>query len=316
MSLPADGDYNKVPYETNVQVMFYENQENEDYPLHWHTATEIIMPIKYGYDVILLKKPYILRENDILIIPTCELHSITVPPSAKNGKRIILMFEPTLLYSLSGLSGILPVLHNLNLLTPENRPEIYKTARSILLDVYDEYLRADALRNPAIYAKIIDLYVAMARYHSSNNLLTPHNPNTEKYQDLSGTSEQSANDVRFNMRQQYIARLNAVFVYIDEHISEKLMLKDVAGIAHFSPSHFERIFKEYTNYSFYQYLKRIRIKKAETLLLTPELSITAVALDVGFESITAFNKAFKKIKHCTPSAYKKLYCWKIINNNI
>jgi AraC-like DNA-binding protein len=316
MALPADGDYNKVPYETNVQVMFYENQENEDYPLHWHTATEIIMPIKHGYDVVLLKKLYTLRENDILIIPTCELHSITVPPSAKNGKRIILMFEPTLLYSLSGLSGILPVLHSLNLLTPEDTPEIYETTYSILLDVYDEYQRADALRNPAIYARIIDLYVAIARYHNNKNLRPLHNLNSENYQDLSDTPKQYANDAKLNIRQQYIARLNAVFVYIDKHISEKLTLKDVAEIAHFSPSHFERIFKEYTNYSFYQYLKRIRIKKAETLLLTPELSITAVALDVGFESITAFNKTFKEIMHCTPSAYKKLYRRQATNNNI
>jgi transcriptional regulator GlxA family with amidase domain len=88
------------------------------------------------------------------------------------------------------------------------------------------------------------------------------------------------------------------------------MLKDVAEIAHFSKYHFDRIFKEYTNHSFYQYLKRLRIKKAETLLLTPELPVTEVAMSVGFESITAFNKAFKEIKRCTPSEYKKLYCRK------
>jgi hypothetical protein len=176
MSLPEDGDYNKVPYENNVQVMFYENRENENYPLHWHTATEIIMPIKCCYDVVVLKKLYTLHENDILIIPSCELHSITVPPSAKRGKRIILMFEPTLLYSLSGLSGALSVLYNLNLLTPEDTPEIYETARSILLAIYDEYLRADAFRNPAIYAKIIEFYVVMARYYCNKNVPPPPPP--------------------------------------------------------------------------------------------------------------------------------------------
>jgi hypothetical protein len=176
MALPVDGDYNKVPYETSVQVMFYENKENENYPLHWHTATEIIMPIKYGYNVVLLERPYTLRENDILIIPSCELHSITVQPSAGNGKRIILMFEPTLLYSLPDLSGAISVLYNLNLLTPEDTPEIYETAHSILLAIYDEYLRADALRNSAIYAKIIDLYVAMARYYNNKKLPPPPPP--------------------------------------------------------------------------------------------------------------------------------------------
>jgi transcriptional regulator GlxA family with amidase domain len=133
---------------------------------------------------------------------------------------------------------------------------------------------------------------------------------------LAAVPEQLAGTVRSTRRQQYIARLNTVFEYIDKHMSEKVMLKEVAEIAHFSQTHFERVFKEYTNYSFYQYLKYIRIKKAETLLLTPELPITEVALDVGFESITAFNKAFKEIKHCTPSEYKKLHCWEVMDNNV
>jgi AraC-like DNA-binding protein len=287
MSLPADGDYNKVPYENNVQVMFYENKENENYPLHWHTATEIIMPLECGYDVLLLNKQYKLRENDILIIPSCELHSITVPPSAEKGKRIILMFEPTLLYSLSGLSGTMLLLYNINLLIPEDTPEIYGTVRSFLLAIHEEFLKADALRNPAIYAKIIELYIAMARYYARKNL--------------------NFQDVKPSRQQEYVARLNAVFEYIDQHATEELTLDGVAKVANFSPYHFERIFKKYTNTSFYQYLKHMRIKKAESLLLTPELPITKVALDSGFGSITAFNRTFREIKHCTPSEYKKLY---------
>jgi AraC-like DNA-binding protein len=286
MALPADGDYNKVPYKTNVQVMFYENTQNEDYPLHWHTAAEIIMPLKYDYNVSLLKKLYTLHENDILIVPSCELHSITVPPGSEKGKRIILMFEPTLLYSLSGLSGAISLLHNMNLLTFEDTPEIHGIAQSILLATYNEFLRGDDLRNPAIYAKIIELYITMIRYYRGNKTLSLN--------------------IKPHRRQQYITRLNAVFEYIDTHISEELTLEDAAEVAHFSKYHFEHIFKAYINSSFYQYLKRMRIKKAETLLLNPELAITEVAQEAGFESLTTFNRVFKEIKNCTPSEYKKL----------
>jgi AraC-like DNA-binding protein len=87
-------------------------------------------------------------------------------------------------------------------------------------------------------------------------------------------------------------------------------LEAVAGIANFSKFHFDRIFKEYANISFCQYLKHIRIRKAETLLLNPELAITDIALEAGFESIATFNRTFKEIKKCTPSEYKKLYSWK------
>jgi AraC-like DNA-binding protein len=55
----------------------------------------------------------------------------------------------------------------------------------------------------------------------------------------------------------------------------------------------------------------MRVKKAENLLLNPELPITQAALDAGFESIATFNRAFKKIHRCTPSEYKKLYYRKL-----
>jgi AraC-like DNA-binding protein len=287
MALSDGCDYNKIPYKTNVPIIFYENTQDEDYPLHWHAAVEIIMPVKYSYNVFLLKKLHMLRENDILIIPSCELHSITVPSSARNGKRIILMFAPILLYSLSGLSGTISLLHNMNLLSPENTPEIYETAHSILLASYKEFLKDDDLINSAIYAKLIDLYTSMARYYRSNKTLSL--------------------DARSHKQQQYITMLNVVFHYIDKHASEELTLESIAEIAHFSKYHFEHIFKAYTNSSFYQYLKRVRIKKAETLLLNPELTITNVAQEAGFESITTFNRVFKEIKSCTPSEYRKLY---------
>ncbi|MDR0635923.1 MAG: hypothetical protein LBF87_02470 [Treponema sp.] len=43
---PPDGDYNRPPYESNIQVLVYENVQNEDYSMHWHTATEIVMPLE------------------------------------------------------------------------------------------------------------------------------------------------------------------------------------------------------------------------------------------------------------------------------
>jgi AraC-like DNA-binding protein len=49
-------------------------------------------------------------------------------------------------------------------------------------------------------------------------------------------------------------------------------------------------------------------------LLTPELPVAEAALNAGFESISAFNKAFKEIKHCTPSEYKKLHCRQVMYN--
>jgi AraC-like DNA-binding protein len=277
-------DYSKIPYETSIPVQVYENTENENYPLHWHSAIEIIMPLKCEYHVRLLKESYRLRERDILIIPSCEPHCITVPSAAEKGKRIILLFEPALLYSLPGLAESMSVMYSPNLLNGENTPEIHEIMRSILLDIHGEFLRADALKEPAIYARIIDLCVTLIRYYGSGN--TP--------------------EAVPRGRQKYIVKLNAVFEYIDKHVSEELTLENVAGVAHFSKYHFERIFKKYTNSSFHQYLKYLRVKKAAVLLLNPKLAITEAAQEAGFESIATFNRAFKEIENCPPSEYKRM----------
>ncbi|MDR1972136.1 MAG: AraC family transcriptional regulator [Treponema sp.] len=282
------GDYTHIPYETNIKVVLYDNKENENYPLHWHSAIEIIMPIRNNYEVYFLKGSYTLRENDILIVPPCKLHSLAVPPGAEQGERIILMFEPTLFCSLEGFSGTILALHELNMITPEGQPDFYKTAHSLIQATYEEFLQQDAFRNLAIYAKIIELYIAISR------------SNTNKRNFPEDSSTQDTN-------QEYTARLNTVFEYIENHLSEKLSLEAIAEIANLSKFHFARIFKKYTNQSFYHYLNQRRIKRTETLLLNPSLSINEVVQKAGFESTSTFYRVFKEVETCTPAEFKKMH---------
>ena len=285
MAIPQD--YKYIPYKTSVPVILYENKENENYPLHWHTATEIIMPLEGEYEITLRDKDYRLRENDIFIVPARALHKITVPPLAENGRRIIIQFEAAQFLSLPGLSGIFPSLNHINLITPESTPEIFEHIRALLLDSLKEHSTRDSLRSIAIYAKMMELYVILARYYNSKKIFrhdnTPHS------------------------RQEYITRLCTVLEYIDQHIDDNLTLDLASRIANFSKFHFERMFKSYTNQSFHRYIKQRRIDKAETLLVNPELTITQAAAGAGFSSLTTFNRVFKEIKNCTPSEFKKLH---------
>lgn len=284
MPLPADGDFNRTPYTSNVYIKLYENAEDLNYPVHWHSAIEIIMPVEGSYEIQLRDKTYLLNKNDILFIPPMDTHGITVPADSKNGLRIILMVEPTILFSLPGISESIIKHYNTNLITYKEFPDIHGKAQQLLMDCYHEYLKNDEYQTTAMYAKIIDFFVLLSRNYnrgltSSDNLL--------------------------NTRQDYIARLNTVFGYIHNHLAEDLSLDKVADIAHYSKFHFERIFKEYTNMSFCHYLKIKRVLYAEILLLNPKMNITDVALASGFGSISAFNRAFKEIKHCSPSKFRQ-----------
>ena len=83
----------------------------------------------------------------------------------------------------------------------------------------------------------------------------------------------------------------------------------MAQMAGFSKFHFARLFKQYTNESFYRYLNQRRITHAKTLLLNPELTVLDVAIQSGFSSPSSFLRMFRQLNDCTPTEFRKMYKW-------
>jgi AraC-like DNA-binding protein len=65
------------------------------------------------------------------------------------------------------------------------------------------------------------------------------------------------------------------------------------------------MFKKATGLNFTEYLSRVRIEKAKNLLLNPNLRISEIAFEVGFQSLTHFNRVFKKIVGQSPTDYRR-----------
>jgi AraC-like DNA-binding protein len=65
------------------------------------------------------------------------------------------------------------------------------------------------------------------------------------------------------------------------------------------------MFKKATGLTFTDYLSRVRVEKAKALLLNPHLRISEIAYDVGFQSLTHFNRMFRKIVGESPTAYRE-----------
>ena len=94
--------------------------------------------------------------------------------------------------------------------------------------------------------------------------------------------------------------------YIDVHFAEDLLLDEIASMSGFSKYHFERLFKEFTNMSFYKYVNRKRISHAEQLLGDNSLSITDVAIQSGFSNQSSFIRMFKIMNGCTPTDFRRM----------
>jgi AraC-like DNA-binding protein/ligand-binding sensor protein len=92
--------------------------------------------------------------------------------------------------------------------------------------------------------------------------------------------------------------------FILEHQAEDLSLGQVARAVNSSTFYFCKMFKRATGINFTDYLSRIRIEKSKNLLLNPNLRISEIAFEVGFQSLTHFNRVFKKILGQSPTQYR------------
>jgi AraC-like DNA-binding protein len=92
--------------------------------------------------------------------------------------------------------------------------------------------------------------------------------------------------------------------FIREHHAEDLSLPQVAQFAHTSPFYFCKLFKRATGLTFINFLSRIRIERSKNLLINPQLRVSEIAYEVGFQSLTSFNRVFQKLLGQSPTEYR------------
>ncbi|MCX4028663.1 AraC family transcriptional regulator [Endozoicomonas sp. SM1973] len=104
------------------------------------------------------------------------------------------------------------------------------------------------------------------------------------------------------MNRKYKTRIDQALQYIEENLSKRILLTDVAKVSHFSPYHFHRIFTGIVGETINDYIARRRLERAiNTLIFKPDLSMTQVALGNGFSSSANFSKAVKLYFGFSPS---------------
>jgi AraC-like DNA-binding protein/ligand-binding sensor protein len=92
--------------------------------------------------------------------------------------------------------------------------------------------------------------------------------------------------------------------YIEKHKNEELSLADVAKVAGASIFHFCKVFHKATGLKFTDYVARVRLEDARNRLLNPNLRVSEIAYDVGFQSLTQFNRTFKRVFGQSPSEFR------------
>lgn len=92
--------------------------------------------------------------------------------------------------------------------------------------------------------------------------------------------------------------------FIVLHAGEEIMLRRAAAVAGFSPCYFCKLFHRVSGMGFSEYLARLRVEAAKAMLLDPHTRINEAAFRAGFQSLSQFNRAFRRITGEAPSAHR------------
>ena len=281
-----NGIFETINYKQSTSIKLYDNDEYEDYPAHWHTNPEIIMPTENIYTVECYNQIITLREGDIVLIcPGC-IHTLYAP---EKGRRIIFQADINPLRFMKEIETLVTIISPLIVITPEDFPSIYDKVKSLLLEIKNEYLSSStSFSEVSIYSKTLEIITLIGRSRAAAGMETP-SPDAPRKQE------------------EYIEKFIEICNYISAHCSDELNLEAVASMSGFSKFYFSRLFKQFTNVSFYKYVNQKRIEKAAKMLTKPNISITNVALSCGFESLSSFIHMFKIVKGCTPTEFRNMY---------
>lgn len=256
---------------------------------HYHNYIEIIYCISGKNEVRLNDLCYSLNAGELLLINSRDVHSISF---LEDGSYLVLRFFPELLYtspqSTIDLKYILPFV-----LSDINKANIFSEKKlsgsnipNLLFEIYEENQKKKYGYDIAVITKINAIFLWLLRYW--------HHKNSDIdiiATEYSGTAN----------------KMKKVFSYVEKNYENDITTEDMARLCNMSYSYFSRTFKKIMKKSFSEYLNYIRISEAEKLLVTSDMNITEIAMEVGFSSSSYFIQQFKNLRNISPKQYRKNY---------
>lgn len=119
--------------------------------------------------------------------------------------------------------------------------------------------------------------------------------------------ERMMDAIKSNKQYPSTVLLSEALRFMQEHMHEPISRDDVASVACLSPSHFSRVVKQSFGYSFTDLLSKMRIERAQELLVRTDKSLIHICLDCGFSDQSYFTKVFHKSTGRTPGEYRRTH---------
>lgn len=250
---------------------------------HWHKQVEFLV-VTQGQLAIQTKDAYtIMNAGDIMLLGSSQPHR-THKYSEEPLHQIVFQIDLTQHFDLSTLA----YLHLFSELTHSLEPfnELFRSNAAVRASAYQliRHIHEESQTRTIGY----ELAIVAAIKHLLLLLLRNDKRDPARLTEDAG-----------------ISRLRPALNYIDEHLTERITVEDVCRILNLSYHYFIKYFKKVMGLSFIDYVNYKRIKKAERLLLTGDLSIMEISYEAGIQNMAQFYKLFKRYNQCSPKEFKQ-----------
>lgn len=249
------------------------------HPLHWHEEMEILFPLNGDADVTIDGRIHHLRHRQLLVIESGQVHSTDT-------------YSGQLMFLCIHISRRL-LLHYI----PD--AELYRF-HCIPDEITDRQFEA-YLHICQMAEQLTRLYVrdAPASLLESEGIILQILAHLIRCFSVSSAPGISSADALSRQR------LKDIITFVNEHFQNPISLQDGASLLGFNKEYFCRFFKKHMGLSFLQYVNEVRISHIYQELQNTNAPITEIMEANGFTNQKLFNKTFKKIYGCTPSAVRK-----------
>jgi AraC-like DNA-binding protein len=255
----------------------------QTFPMHWHTFAEFILLNEDCCSYGIQNEIYEAGTNDILLVWPTQLHStIHTPPKAS----VILQFSSSLITGCPDIYINYRQLQQLHKIRKNEYPDLNAILVKYIQRSWDYFSEKGPFMETEVKICVLQILLAL-----SNHI-------------LNNSKDDNLKSGQFNAVQKKVRQACA---YIDENCDKDLSQVSVANYVGLSQYYFSRVFKENTSLSFSNYIAQKRIHNAIYLLSSDELSITEIAYQSGFQSISNFNQIFRKVMNCSPKKYREMF---------
>ncbi|RUS43856.1 AraC family transcriptional regulator [Cohnella sp. AR92] len=254
---------------------------------HHHPECELLLIQSGRLDVEVAGELHPLTPGDVIVLGSSQLHRDR--SQEDKAQYIVLQFDLQTFFDQSTIPYLqyfnetkVP-LSTMNYIFREN-PSARREVSECIEEIHRETLRKDSGYELAVNLLIKKILLVLIRSDSQGLL---------------------ANQDRVER-----IRLKPVLDYVEDSIGDRVSVEDACRLANMSYYYFVKFFKKNMGLSFTEYVNFRKIKRAEQLLLTRDLSISEVGDLTGMPNMAHFYKMFKRFNQCSPKEFqKKMLAW-------